>query len=163
VLAHHFGKAEASDKALEYLMLAADKAARGSATRDAIALYDAAEATADRVAAGVSLETRTSIHRRRAELYILVSDFPRAHGESARVLRLARQSGDRHAEGEALVGMGLGSLLGHQFDQCLHESGQAVQIAEIVDAPSVLAGGLLNEAFVYEMTGRLGDARAKFG
>ena len=58
--------------------------------------------------------------------------------------------------------MGLGSLLGHQFDQCLDESRQAVEIAETIDATSILAGGLLNEAFVYEVTGHLEDARAKF-
>ena len=66
ILAHHFDKAEIWDKAFEYLMQAADKAARGFATRDAIALYDAAEATGDRVRDGVPLETRMTIHRRRA-------------------------------------------------------------------------------------------------
>ena len=99
-------------------------------------------------------ETRMTIHRRRAELYVLVSDFDRARAESEDVLRLARQSGDRHAEGEALAAMGQASLLGHHFDQCLDDSRQAAEIAEAIDAPSILAGGLLNEAFVYEVTGR---------
>ncbi len=162
VLAQHFEKAEMWDKALEYLMRAADKAARAFATRDAIALYDAAEATANRAHEGVPPGTWMTIHRRRAELYVLVSDFDRAQGESEDVVRLARQSRDRHAEGEALAAMGLASLLGHHFDQCLDVSRQAVEIAEAIDAPSILAGGLLNEAFVYEVTGHLADARAKF-
>jgi tetratricopeptide (TPR) repeat protein len=91
-----------------------------------------------------------------------VSDFDRARAESEDVLRLARQSGDHHAEGEALVSMGQASLLGHHFDQCLDDSRQAAAIAETLGAPSILNGSLLNEAFVYEVTGRLDDARTKF-
>src|SRR5262249_34183065 len=137
ILAHHFDKAEVWDKALEYLIHAADKAAQRFATRDAIALYDAAEATVDRVGDGVLFDTRKTIHRRRAGLYILVSDFASGRTDFERLLRLARQSGDRQAEGEALAGMGLASLLAHQFDQSLDDSRRAVEIAETIDAPSI--------------------------
>ena len=162
VLAYHFERAEVWPKALDYYLKAADKAARAFATRDATVLYDAAEATANRAQDGVTPQTRMTIHRRRAELYVLVSDFDRARAESEAVLRLARQSGDHHAEAEALVSMGLASLLGHHFDQCLDESRQAAAIAETIGVPSILTGSLLNEAFVYEVTGRLDDARTKF-
>ena len=162
ILAHHFEKAEVWGKALDYYLKAADKAARAFATRDALVLYDAAEATANRAQEGATLPMRMTIHRRRAELYVLVSDFDRARAESEDVLRLSRQSGDHHAEGEALVSMGQASLLGHHFDQCLDDSRLAAAIAETLGAPSILNGSLLNEAFVYEVTGRLDDARTKF-
>ena len=119
VLAHHFEKAEAWDKALEYLMRAADKAARAFATRDALALYDAADSMANRRRDGVPVDTRMAIHRGRAELYVLLSDFDRARAEWDEVGRQARQTGDRHAEGGALVAMGQASWLGHHFDQSL--------------------------------------------
>ena len=162
ILAHHFERAEVWDRALEYCLKAAEKAAQAFATRDAIALYDAAEATANRAQEGAKLQARMTIHRRRAELYILVSDFDRARAESEAVRRLARQSADHQAEGEALVSMGQASLLAHRFDQCLDDSRQAAAIAEAIAIPSILTGSLLNEAFVYEMTGRLADARTKF-
>jgi len=162
ILAHHFERAEVWDKALEYCLKGAEKAAQAFATRDAIALYDAAEATANRARDGATLQTRMTIHRRRAELYILVSDFERARAESEAVRRLARLSADHHAEGEALVAMGQASLLAHRFDQCLDDSRQAAAIADAIAIPSILTGSLLNEAFVYEMTGRLADARTKF-
>lgn len=162
VLAHHFEKAEDWGKALEYYLKAADKASRAFATRDALGLYDAAEAIANRAGEGTTLQTRMTIHRRRAELCVLVSDFGRARTESEHVLRLARLEHDQHAEGEALVSMGQASLLAHQFDRCLDESGQAAMIAETIGSPSILAGSLLNDAFVYEVTGRLDHARAKF-
>ena len=117
-----------------------EQTARAFATRDAIALYDAAEATGRRGATAFRSETRMAIHRGRAELYVLVSDFDRARAEWEEVRRLARQSGDRHAEGEALVAMGQASLLGHHFDQSLDDSRQAAEIAEAIDAPSILAG-----------------------
>jgi class 3 adenylate cyclase len=162
VLAHHFEKAEAWDKALEYLMRAADKAARAFATRDALALYDAAEAMADRLRDGVPVDARMAIHRGRAEIYVLLSDFDRARADWDAVLRLARRIGDRHAEGGALVAMGQASWLGHHFDQSLEDSRQAAEIAETIGAPSILAGSLLNEAIVYEVTSRLTEARTKF-
>src|SRR5262249_57464823 len=61
-----------------------------------------------------------------------------------------------------LVAMGQASLLAHRFDQCLDDSRQAAAIADAIAIPSILTGSLLNEAFVYEMTGRLADARTKF-
>src|SRR5262245_16160587 len=162
ILAYHFEKAEAWGSALDYYLKAADKAVLAFATRNALVLYDAAERTANRLGDGVTLETRMAIHRRRAEVYLLVSDFERARTDAERLLRVARESGDHHAEGGALVTMGQASLLGHHFDQCLDDSRQAATIAEAVGAPSILAGSLLNEAFVYEVTGRLDAARTKF-
>jgi tetratricopeptide (TPR) repeat protein len=162
VLAHHFEKADIWDRALDYFMRAADKAAQAFATRDAIALYDAAEAAGRRRGEGAPLEARMTIHRRRADLYALVSDFDRARAESESALRLAQQSGDRRVEGEALVAMGQASLLGHHFDQALEDSRRAAEIAEALGAPSILTGSPLNEAFVHEVTGRLTEARVKF-
>jgi class 3 adenylate cyclase/tetratricopeptide (TPR) repeat protein len=161
-LAHHFEKAEAWDKALEYFMRAADKAARAFATRDAIALYDAAEAMADRLRDSGPVDTRMAIYRRRAELYVLVSDFDRARAGWEEVRRQARQAGARHAEGEALVAMGQASCLGHHFDQSLGDSRQAAGVAEAIGASSILAGSLVNEAIVYGVTSRLAEARSTF-
>ena len=162
VLAHHFEKAETWDRALDYLMKAADKAARGSASRDAIALYDAAEAMADRPRDSVPVDVRMAIHRGRAELYALVSDFARARAEWQEVLRLARRTGDLHAEGGALVAMGQASCLNHKFGQALEDSRQATEIARTIDAPSIHAGSLLNEGFVQLVTGRLTEAWTTF-
>ena len=162
ILAYHFEKAEVWDKALEWLLKAADKAARAFATRDALSLYDGADMVADRLRDGASAETRMAIHRGRGELHILVSDFDRARAEWARVLTLAQGIGDRQAEGAALVAMGQASWLGHQFDQALEDSRHAAEVAESIGAASILAGSQLNAAIVYEVTGRLAEARARF-
>ncbi|MBI3454687.1 MAG: AAA family ATPase [Candidatus Rokubacteria bacterium] len=159
VLAYHFSKAQAWTEALAYLLKAANKAARAFATREAITLYDQAQGAAIRLGADVPAETLMAIHQAKADLFLLVSDFERARSEGARVLTLARRLGDRHAEGTALVGMGLASWLAHKFDRALEDARQAIEVADAVGARPVLAGGHLITGLVYEVTGRLDEAR----
>jgi class 3 adenylate cyclase/tetratricopeptide (TPR) repeat protein len=162
VLAYHFEKGEAWPKALEYILKAADKAARAFATREAIALYERAEAAADRLGKDVGAATRMAIHRAKAELYLLVSDFTLAYAEGGRVLGLAREAGDRSAEAAALVGMAIASWLAHRFGQALDDAREAIRLAELAGNSSALAGGHLATGLVLEMTGRLDEAGEKF-
>ena len=162
MLAYHFQKAEAWDKALEYLLEAAEKAAKAFAAREAIALCDQAEDAAGRLGTEPAAPTLTTIHQARAGLYLLVSEFERARAEHERAFELARRTGDRDTEGAALVGMGLASFLGHKFDRALDDARQAIGLAQVTGAQPILAGGHLTTALVYEVTGRLEQAREKF-
>ncbi len=164
VLAYHFERGEAWHKALEYLIKAADKAAKTFATREAIALYDQAEAAAAPLRAQTPppAPTRMTIHQAKADLYLLVSEFERARTERERVLAIARQGTDRPAEAAALVGMSFASWLGHRFDRALDDARQGIAVAEAAGARSALAGGHLATALVYDVTGRLAEAREKF-
>ena len=83
------------------------------------------------------------IHRAKAELYLLVSDFECTHTEWECALTLARQTGAQVSEGAALLGMGMASYLGHTFDQALAKGRQAIVVAETVGVQSVLAGAHL--------------------
>jgi class 3 adenylate cyclase/tetratricopeptide (TPR) repeat protein len=163
MLAYHFAKAEVWDKALDYLLKAAEKATQAFATREALALYDQAEDVVRQCGAEASTETRMQIHQARADLYLLRSDFERAHTEWESVLALARQTGAQVREGMALVGMGTASYLGHKFDQALAEARQAIVVAETVGAQSVLAGAHLTIGYVFALMGRLDEARGELG
>jgi class 3 adenylate cyclase/tetratricopeptide (TPR) repeat protein len=162
VLAYHFSKAEEWAKALDYLLKAGEKAAKAFATREAIALYDQAEEAVSQLGEKAPVKTMMEIHHAKADLYLLVSDFECARTEGERVLTLARRVEDRETEGAALVGMGLASFLGHKFDRALADAQQAIEVAEAIGVQPVLAGGHLTTALVYEVTGRLHDAREKF-
>ena len=157
VLAYHFARAEQWSKALDYLCKAAEKAAETFATHEALSFYDQAEAAANQLH-DTPIEMLIRIHRARANLYLLVSDFTRARTEWEYVLPLARQLDDQLMEGIALAGMGQASFWGHQFDQALIDARQAMGIAEAIDAQAVLAGSHLTNGLVYEMTGRLREA-----
>jgi tetratricopeptide (TPR) repeat protein len=162
ILAYHFSQGEEWRKALEYLLKAGEKAAKAFATREAIALYDQAEEAASQLGERAPVKTMVEIHHAKADLYLLVSNFECARTEGERVLTLARRVEDRETEGAALVGMGLASFLGHKFDRALADAQQAIEVAEAVGVQPVLAGGHLTTALVYEVTGRLHDAREKF-
>jgi tetratricopeptide (TPR) repeat protein len=163
ILAYHFAKADIWDKALDYLLKAAQKAARAFATREALALYDQAEEAVHKCGGETLAQTMREIHQARADLYLLVSDFERAHTEWEYALTLARQSRDQMSEGSALVGMGMASFWGHKFDQSLAEARQAILVAEAIGAQSVLAGAHLTFGYVYALTGRLDESRSEFG
>ncbi len=152
VLAYHFEKSEAWEKALEYLLKAADKAA----------LYEQAEAAAARLGDDVPGTTRIGIHQAKADLYFLVSDFEHARTEGERILAIARQIADAPAEAAAFVAMSFASFLGHTFDQALEDARKGIAVAKTSGAQSALAGGHLSTGLVYDVTGRLAEAREQF-
>lgn len=162
VLAHHFSRAEEWPKAFEYLVKAADKAAKAFATGEAIHLYNQALDTSSRLGDGVEDKTIRAIHEALSNLYFLLSDFSRAHEESGKLLALARRAGDRMSEGAALAAMGFASLWAHEFDRAVAESEGSIEVARAIDAPSVAASGHFTIGAVCAVTGRLDAAHGEF-
>ncbi|HXV79266.1 MAG TPA: AAA family ATPase, partial [Candidatus Binatia bacterium] len=155
MLAYHFSRAEEWANALEYLLKAADKAAKAFATREAVNLYDQALEAVAHLGEAVDLKTLMSIHQAKSTLYFILSDFERSRVESESMLVLARRAGDRVGEGAALAGMGQASLWSQDFDRALDYSRQAIEVATVVDAKPIMAGGHFVTGFVYGVTARL--------
>jgi tetratricopeptide (TPR) repeat protein len=162
MLAYHFARAEDWERALEYLLKAADKSARAYANREAVALLDQALEAAQHLGDAVSTETRMAIHESRGGLFFMLSDFARSHAEAGQLLALARRAGDAVKEASALAAMGFASLWKHDFDLALAESGKAIDAGERMDAKAVLAAGHLTTGFVRAVTGRLDEAQQEF-
>jgi tetratricopeptide (TPR) repeat protein len=162
VLAHHFLKAEEWAKALDYLLKAAEKAAKGFTIREAIVLYDQALEAAGRLGNAVDIRTFISIHHAKMSLYFILSDFESSRGEGERLQDLARRFGDRANEGAALAGMGLASLWAHDFDRALDYSRQAIEVSGKINAQPVLARGHFTTGLVFAYTARLHEARREF-
>ncbi|MFQ5946034.1 MAG: AAA family ATPase, partial [Anaerolineae bacterium] len=158
VLAHHFSKAEEWDKALEYLLKAAEKASKAFANREAIALYDQALEVAGKL--GEAMEpTLMAVHQAKAGLYFILSDFNRSRAEAESLLALARRAGNRMSEGAALSGIGRASLWAHDFDQALAYAHQAIEVARQVDVKPVVAAGYFVTGSAHAVTGYLDRAR----
>jgi class 3 adenylate cyclase/tetratricopeptide (TPR) repeat protein len=155
ILAYHFVRGEAWAKALAYFCMAAEKAARSFANREAVTLYDQALEAASHVGDRVDTETLMTISQAKADLYFVLSDFKSSRAEGERLLALARQAGDREREARALAGMGYTSARDHNFNQGLAEAYQAIEIAREIDAKSVLASGYYITSMVHTATGRL--------
>jgi class 3 adenylate cyclase/DNA-binding winged helix-turn-helix (wHTH) protein/tetratricopeptide (TPR) repeat protein len=158
VLAYHFMQGEQWCEALAYLVRAAEKATQAFANREALTLYDQALEAAARLGPEVESRTGRGIHRAKAALYTILSDFESARAEHERVLILARQAGDRTEEGMALAGMGTASFWAHDFARALHYTHQAIAVAETVEARSVLASSYFTTCLVHGVTGRINQA-----
>jgi class 3 adenylate cyclase/tetratricopeptide (TPR) repeat protein len=159
ILAYHFAKGEEWAKALQYLLKAAEKAAKAFANHAAIALYDQALEAAGQLGAAVDANTLIAIHRAKADLYMVLSEYVRARAEGERLLALTRRIGDRQCEAVALAGMGVASAWSHNFERALTEASQAIAIAREVDAKAVLAGGYFSLGHVHALTGHLDEAQ----
>ena len=159
VLAYHFARGEAWAQAFAYFCTAAEKAAQAFATREAVALYDQALEAAGHLDQAVDATALMTIHRAKADLYMVLSDYERARAEGERLLALARRAEDRRSEAVALAGMGFASGWAHDFNLGLANAYEAIAIAREIDAKPVLAGGHFITGFVHAITGRLDKAQ----
>jgi len=162
VLAHHFSKAEDWPRALDYLMKAAEKAAQGFATREALGLYQQALDVAAYLGEAVPAETLMAIHQARADIYMVTSDFAHAHEEGERVLVLARRTDDQVTTAMTLGGMALASLFGQAFDRALGHAREAISLAQAADIKPALARAHTTTGWVHAVHGRLEAADQEF-
>jgi len=163
VLAHHFFLAEDWPRALDYLVKAADKAARAFATRDALALYNEALDVTEQLGTAANATIGMAIHRAKADLYFVLSEFERFRTENERLLALAHQAGDRMTEAGALAGAGWASIFAHDFDVGLDYSDQAIQVAKQSGATTTLAAAHFTSGLVYAARGQLDEADEQLG
>jgi tetratricopeptide (TPR) repeat protein len=161
VLAHHFTRAQRWDKALEYLLAAAQQAEANFATREALALYDDARRAAEQVAGGVgNTNTLIRIHEAKARLYFVTSDFAQSAAEGERILPLARLTGDRIKEAEGLAIVAWGSTWGRNLDSAIRFSREAIAVGEQAGALAAQGVAHFTIGFVRGVTGVLDESRA---
>ena len=160
LLAHHFTQAQQWDKSLEYLLAAAQQAERTFATREALALYDEARRAAERLAGGVGdPETLIAIHEAKAALYFVTSEFERSADEGERILPLARLTGNRVKEAEALATIGWAWTWGRNLDAAVRFSREALAVAEPAGALAVQGRAHFTIGFIRAVTGVLDESR----
>jgi transcriptional regulator with AAA-type ATPase domain/tetratricopeptide (TPR) repeat protein len=161
VLAHHFTQAQRWDKSLEYLLAAAQQAERTFASREALALYEEALKAAERLDGGVGdPQTLIRIHKAKARLYALTSDFEQSVAEGERILPLARLIGDRAAEADALATIAWASTWARNIDGALRFAREAIAVAEPVGALAAQGRAQFVLGFVRSVTGMLDEGQA---
>jgi tetratricopeptide (TPR) repeat protein len=162
VLTHHFTQARRWDKSLAYGLAAAQQAERTFATREALALYDAALGAANQLAGGMGdPATLIGIHEAKARLHFVTSDFERSAAEGERILPLARLIGNRVKEAEALATIAWASTWGRNLDAAIRASRDALAVAEPAGALAVQARAHLTIGFVRAVTGVLDESHAE--
>jgi transcriptional regulator with AAA-type ATPase domain/tetratricopeptide (TPR) repeat protein len=161
VLAHHFTRAQRWDKALEYLLAAAQQAEANFATREALALYDDARRAAEQMAGGVAdPDTLIRIHESKARLYFVTSEFMKSAAEGERILPLARLTRNKIKEAEGLAIIAWGSTWGRNLDAAIRYSREAIAVGEAAGALAAQGRAHFTIGFVRGVTGFLDESRA---
>ena len=160
VLAHHFSKAEAWQRALEYLLKAADKATQAFGLRQALEHYRDALDAVQRLGDVVPPATVMRIHRARADLLFGIGDFGGSHTAAEQALAIARHTGDQRAEAAALVQMASALQWEEDFPAAHARVREAITVAPTAGASRELAGALYIRAYLESVNGRLDAAEA---
>src|SRR5712692_461007 len=160
MLAHHFSLAEDWERALAYLLKAADKASQAFGLRQALDLYGEALEAARRQGEQVPATTVMAIHRARADLFFGIGDFDRSRAEAEVLVDLARSVQDRPEEAGALFQEASALQWIEDFPASLDRAREAIEIAEAVGAAAPLSGGLYVRGYVQGVSGRLDAAEA---
>jgi len=163
MLAHHFTKAEDWERALDYLLKAAQKATKAFGLRQAIDLYGQALAAAAQLGDRVSPATLMAIHRERSEVCFGVFDLDGAREAAEALVALARRHADRAAEAGGLVQLASTLQWAEEFPAALERLRDAIEIGEAIDAPGPLAGGLYVRGYVRAVSGELDAAAEDIG
>jgi class 3 adenylate cyclase/tetratricopeptide (TPR) repeat protein len=160
-LAHHYYEAEEWEKALDYLMKSAQKAADAYANHDGLGYYDRALEAAQRLG-NVPLETFADIHSGKAHLFLTISEWNDAVSSFGELVELARNARDRKIEGMALGGLSFVQMLAHDFESAEATAKQALAVADELDDEAVRAGGLMTITFLEGVRGSIASSM-KYG
>ena len=139
VLAHHFSKAEAWDKAISYLVKAGEKSAKAFALREALSLYTESLEIATTLGEAVPPTTLMTIHRTLSGLHFGLGEWQESRTHAERLLDLARRAQDDAMEAAALAQVAQAALWAESFDNAVVYGRQAIETAERADAPGALA------------------------
>src|SRR5262249_55820705 len=90
----------------------------------------------------------------------VTSDFERSAAEGERILPLARLTGNRTKEAEALATIAWASTWGRNIDAAIRFAGEALAVAEPIGALAVQGRAHLTIGFVRGVTGVLDESHA---
>jgi class 3 adenylate cyclase/tetratricopeptide (TPR) repeat protein len=159
VLAYHYERAEAWDKALDYLVKSGDKAMGAFAPLQAVAFYDRALAVASKPGAQMSAERAIGIRFNQGQALFLSSQLPRGIEAFEAMRDAARAAGDRPREGMALFQLALTETWAHRFEEALTHAEEGRRLGEEIGNQAVLAGCHFTTSFVRAVTGDLVAAK----
>jgi tetratricopeptide (TPR) repeat protein len=159
VLAHHFSRTDDAERALAYLIRAAQKATQSFGLRQALELYAEALGAAERLGDRVPVTTLIAIHSARADLFFGVGDFPRSREAAETVVDLARRAQDRPAEANALIQSASALQWAEDLPAALERAREAIDLAEAAGAQRPLAGGLYVRGYIHLVSGNLDPAK----
>jgi class 3 adenylate cyclase/tetratricopeptide (TPR) repeat protein len=129
-LAHHFAQGEAWQKAIDYSVLAGDRAAHAFANAEASQLYARAIDTAGKLAPAPDPETLASLHAKYGAVLMVLAEYEAGVSEYQRALELIRRVGDRRSEMDILGALSNVYQFYHRPEPAMEYNQQALALAQ---------------------------------
>jgi class 3 adenylate cyclase/tetratricopeptide (TPR) repeat protein len=164
-LAHHFENGGDWHKAFTYLVRSADRAKAAFANQTALDLYARALEVAARVSPVLEPARTVEIHHRRGEVLRLLTRYRESIGEFERMFEVARSSGDRVREGEALVETSYSQFLTFSNDaigHCRRLAQEALAIGRETGSQHVVARSLCYLGLAAQADGEVAEGDRLF-
>ncbi len=156
-LAYHYERAEAWDKALEYLQRSGEKAMAAFSPPQAATFYDRALAVVAKSGLRLTPEQTVTLHCRRGQALFLTNDWDECISSFRTMLDAAQEAGDRAQEGMALHEIAFASLWAHRFEDAFDYANRARRLAIDIDNQAVLAASLSVSSFTHLVVGELDE------
>jgi class 3 adenylate cyclase/tetratricopeptide (TPR) repeat protein len=147
LLAHHWAGAAEPAKAIDYLLLAAERARLAWATDEVIELYGQALELAE------DEGLRTRIRMLRGLAQVMLEDFENAATELSDLLPLLRGVDEL----EAILAMSRATHWTERTDETIQLAERALALAEQMDAPEFLGPAMARLSQGHAMRGNVGD------
>ncbi|HET8579278.1 MAG TPA: adenylate/guanylate cyclase domain-containing protein [Methylomirabilota bacterium] len=157
-LAHHFVIGEEWAKAFEYLVRSGNRAKDAFANQTALDFYAKALEVSARVSPPLAPRRIMEIYQWRGQVWRLMGRVSKAIAELEPMLAMARETGDRVAEAQALVDLSLAHWLTFSSDHVPHTKAfaeEALRIGREIGDQEAVAKSLSYLGLVYQMEGDL--------
>ncbi|HVN84546.1 MAG TPA: adenylate/guanylate cyclase domain-containing protein, partial [Candidatus Binatia bacterium] len=149
-LAHHYLRAEAWDKAFDYLVKAGDKARLAFANHEAVEFYQQALDVASRLDVGPA--QRAAISGNKAWAHMCISEFPQAIDAYRDAIRLSPDPVDR---ANLATYLGVAHWYAHEFDSALEVAEEAFRVGDAANDPVIKGGACAIVGVVRLVRGQL--------
>ena len=130
LLAYHYLRAEDWPHALDFLLKAADKAAKTFANREALALLDQALETCGQLGETAPRATVVKIRQSQIGLYFAVADFESTSRAAEALREEAARMGSAPLEAGALSAFAWARLWAHDFARAKERAHEAISLGE---------------------------------
>lgn len=147
-LAHHFARAEEWKKAMDYSVLAGERAGHAFANAEAKAHFGRALEVAGKLTPPPDPPVLVSLHQKHGAVLMVLAEYEEAVAEYLRALELVRRVGDRRAEIEILVALSTVYLQYHQPKPSIQYMDQALAIEPELNDRSLRAFCLAQRVIV---------------
>jgi class 3 adenylate cyclase/tetratricopeptide (TPR) repeat protein len=161
-LAYHYERAEAWEKALEYLVKAGQRLQQSYANQEALAHYNRALAVCERLGKAVEPGMPMTIYAGKGAVLFVTSEYLLSAEAYQQAVGMAQRCGDQHKEAETLYQLSWSFVWAHEFDKALAAAHQAKERALVIGARDILAGCLFVLGNVFYVTGKISTALPYF-